>query len=669
MLKPNTRSVMGRSGLVVAGLAVTSVGWTQTSDGSLEEVRITAQRLEDTLPEQLAQSGVKVDVISDEEIQNGTFPDVATALENLAPGLFILPKNGPFDYDAISMLGSRTEDVLFLIDGVRINNRLYGSTPPLDTMSSGIVDHIEVLDGGQALFYGTQALAGAVNIVTKPFTKDTSGSATIGVDSNSGKHIDAHVGDSTDFGQFVLYGSSDRSPGYKAFPDDEYQPSSTHRHRGYDVTTLGGKYGFDFSDQLRLEASWQRTDADLDYALPYLVARDVNSRREDIATIKLDYQVAPDFGLYLKSYYHNWHTDYDTYYNDVANPGTIDVIYQDAFWGYKDRGINVLGKWDVGQGLSAYFGYDMQDYGGRDQVLVIEQHNENTQAGFAQLRYSPVSVHGLTLAAGARYNAPNVGQKDTIWNVSGRYEMPLGLYVNGEAGTNFRLPSAEELYANDPEDELGNANLKPENSRSFDLSFGQKVRVAGDQAIHWEVTGFARDIDNLIDCDGYDAATDQCVFINVPGTVRTRGAMLEADTTLGSQLSANINYTYTRSLADGEQLDNIPTGLVKAGLDYHSVGNRFGATILLNYVGNVQRSLAGTEYAYGKYATLDISARIKLDRKEHQQINLSLQNVFNRQYGEPSRGWVDTVVPYTTPYIYTNLGLPRTFTASYTYKF
>ncbi len=44
--------------------------------------------------------------------------------------------------------------MLWLVDGVRINNRLYGGTTPLDTIPASMVERIEVLYGGQALFYG-----------------------------------------------------------------------------------------------------------------------------------------------------------------------------------------------------------------------------------------------------------------------------------------------------------------------------------------------------------------------------------------------------------------------------------------------------------------------------------------------------------------------------------
>ena len=91
----------------------------------IEQVRVTAKRVEETLPESLARYGTRLDTISRTQVVDGGYVDVAGTLKTLAPGLYIQPKNGPFDYADISLLGSRSEDVLWLVDGVRINN------PPL----------------------------------------------------------------------------------------------------------------------------------------------------------------------------------------------------------------------------------------------------------------------------------------------------------------------------------------------------------------------------------------------------------------------------------------------------------------------------------------------------------------------------------------------------------
>jgi outer membrane cobalamin receptor len=312
----------GRKAALLAACMVFSSAVVATeAPESLEEVQISGHKVEESLPGQLAEFGARLNIISSEAIQATGFPDVAQSLQALAPGLFIQSKNGPFDYADISLVASRTPDVLWLVDGIRVNNRLYGTTPPTDTLASGTVDHLEVLEGGESLFYGTSAVAGAINILTHPFTDDLKSGASVGTDTHWGRHADGFLSDSFGPQKFVLYGSFDKSDGYRAFRPQDYQPSATARDRGYDVWTAGGKYAFDFTDELRASASYQRTNADVDFAAPFRVARDVNSRREDLASFKIDYTLNDTTGAYLKSYYHRWHTSYDTTYNDLQDPG------------------------------------------------------------------------------------------------------------------------------------------------------------------------------------------------------------------------------------------------------------------------------------------------------------------------------------------------------------
>ena len=255
------------------------------------------------------------------------------------------------------------------------------------------------------------------------------------------------------------------------------------------------------------------------------------------------------------------------------------MLYRGAFWGFKDYGVNALGKLDVAKGVEAYFGYDYQAYGGRDEVLVIDQHDEATHAVFGQLRLTPEMVPGLNLAGGFRYNAPSVGQSATVWNVSGKYQMPQGFYVRGEAGTNFRLPTAEELFANDPQDERGNPNLKPERSIGGNLSLGWRFDMGGHR-VTLEATGFARDITNLIDFDTFDSVTGQDVFGNVAGTVRVRGGQVMADAAVTDEISGNLAYSFNSAKQDGgQQLDRVPESLFKGGLDWHPANLPVGATL------------------------------------------------------------------------------------------
>ena len=662
-------------GLLLVGGYLAGSGLCQATAeaGNLDEVVVTAHRLEENLPKELAEYGNRLNTIAVEDIRAGGYADVAQGLQALAPGLYVQPKNGPFDYADISLLGSRTDDVLWLIDGVRINNRLYSGTPPNDTLPAGMVDHIEVLEGGQALFYGTTALAGAVNIVTRPFTGTTKASINVGGDTNSSGHFDGFFSDGFGRQQVVTYASYDKSQGFEAFRPQDYQPSATDRDRGHDVLTLGAKYAFNFTDQLRLSASYQHTKADLDFALPYRVARDVNSRHEDLATAKLDYTVNDNASFFIKSYYHRWHTSYDTVYNDLQNPGTVDVLYENAFWGYNDYGVNALSKFSFTKGLEYYLGYDLQIYGGRDEVLVIEPVKEHTQAVFGQIRVTPDLIPNAHLAAGFRFNAPDVGEHATIWNLSGQYDFTDSFYFKTTLGTNFRLPTAEELFANDPQDERGNPNLLPERSKSINASIGGSVS-SGESRYSWELVGFARDITNLIDYATFDDVTGQAVFGNVPGRVKARGAEIALTASFTESTSAQLNFTFNQSKQDGGvQTDRVPEQLLKAGLDYHPQLLAFGATLNVSYTGKTYVTVGGDSLEYGKYAVVDLSGRYFLDNVRKQRLSISVQNLFDREYGRPNRGCLDvpTDGPYdcSSPYIYINRGLPRTAVFRYTYDF
>ena len=116
--------------------------------------------LRENLATDLEEYGSRVEVVTAEQIQNGGFADASQALQMLVPGLTILPKNGAFDYVNASLLGGRKQDVIWLVDGVRISNRLYTTTTPLDTIPANMIERIEVIKGGQSLFYGTSAISG-----------------------------------------------------------------------------------------------------------------------------------------------------------------------------------------------------------------------------------------------------------------------------------------------------------------------------------------------------------------------------------------------------------------------------------------------------------------------------------------------------------------------------
>ena len=145
-----------------------------------------------------------------------------------------------------------------------------------------MVQRIEVLQGGQGLFFGTQAVAGVINIVTRDFTDELHGRVEGGGDSNEGWNVNGYASTSLGPNKFVVFASHDEAQGFRPFPTVDYQPSGTDRHRGYKLDSVGGKYAIEPTEGLRLSASYTHT-----VASPGRQAiRAVNDRNEEIALLR-----------------------------------------------------------------------------------------------------------------------------------------------------------------------------------------------------------------------------------------------------------------------------------------------------------------------------------------------------------------------------------------------
>lgn|SRR5688572_4493689 len=657
--------------------SVLAQGSAASSSGGVEELVVTGARLEQSLPQELADVGNRLTVVTAEQISNGGYNDVAQVLQTLVPGLYLSPKNGAFDYVDAALQGSRTNEILWLVDGVRVSNRLYNSVTPFDTLPAHMIERIEVLEGGQGLFYGTQAVSGVVNVITKGFTEEGQGEISLGTDSHDGEHINGFFRGALDANdRFVLFASTDQAEGYQPFPDEDYQPSITNRHRGYDVTTLGGKFAHDFSDALRLAVGYQRIDADLDFAAPDIYHDAFNERQEDIFTATLDLVPSDDFQFYVKSYFHQWDSYWTEYDVDLDNPGDVILIDDKAFWGFKDYGVNALAKLSAGDALDYYVGYDFQQYSGRDDVLLIAPNEEKVHAFFGQIRTTPELLDKARLALGVRRNMPSVSESETVWNASGQYDFTEQLFARATIGTSFRLPDAYELFAIDDSCCLGNPNLRPESSENYNVSVGG---LFGDNlGMSWEVIYFRRYVEDLIVDVDLNDGSGLTQAMNVDNEVRVRGAQAVLGFRPTDALSASVSYTHNDSEALNSnttsggytEIPGIPKDQLAGSLNFEPPDRLFGLTLTVNDVGEVFDVVGGVgPVARGNYTVLDVAARLYFDDTRRHKLNFRIENAFDETYTTRyDRSTVDSSDP---PIFYAarNLGMPRTLHVSYVHSF
>lgn len=612
---------------------------------TVPDVVVRGEPIDATIPSLLARYGFDVETLSRRQLLNSGVVDVAQAIELLTPGAFLATQAGPFSYANLSLQGSRNSDVLWTLDGVRINNRLYNSTSPSDTLPAAMVERVEVMKGGHGVLYGTQASAGVINVVTRPFSEALSGSVSVGIDTNDGAHLNGAISDSFGKHRFVAWASSDQSDGYEIF--DVYQPHIDQKKRGYDVLSGGLKYGYAFRDDLSLTLQYIRTQAALDY--PNANGVSVNDRDETIAMARID--LTPETGpqVLIKSYFHQWDTDYFT----RPNPS--------AYWGYKDFGLSGLARFRTSWS-EIDVGYDLQRYNGRDEVLLIDDQTEQVHAVFGQVRTSDGFSDRLRLSGGLRFNkAP--GAETIVWSASGVYDFSQALFVEASGGTSFLLPDAEKLYGVDPCCTAGNPDLKPEESLNFNLSIGG--RAGPRDGLDWRLTGYWRRVENLIATDTLGAPDGfDSIYVNIDGQTEVSGLEASLRGRLTPSLSAMAAYTYSREEAaqTGRQIAGRPRSTAKLALNWEPQSLPVGASALVKYVGDTETTVNGFGVrAFGNYAVVDLSGHWFVDGEARTtRLGLRLENALDEDYATTVTSAVVRGSAPAQRYMYRRLGMPRT---------
>lgn len=630
------------------------------TEAQLEEIIVTARSIETTLPIELSEYGNDVEFVTEAQIRNHGFVDVTQALEMLVPGMLVTTQAGAFSYVNLSMQGSRTSDVLWTVDGVRISNRLYNGTSPADTLPASMVERIEVLKGGQGLLYGTQAVAGVINVVTRSFSDAPSGSINVGSDSNGGLHASGYVRGALGDHNLVAWASKDRTDGYEIY--DVYQPSTTSRKRAYDVGSFGLKYGYDFTDNLRLAVQGIHTEATLDY--PSVRGNSVNDRNEEIIRARLDYTPSDRAQLFVKSYYHDWDTDYFT----VPNPS--------AYWGYDDFGIGAGANIESQHGLEYHVGFDFQSYEGLDEELEIAGQEEQVRALYGQIRTTEDLFDKTRLAAGLRHNEAG-GSSATVGSISGVHHFNDYLYLEGVFGTSFMLPSAYNLYRTEC-CTFGNPTLEAEESVGLNLAIGGRLDV-GDRPLSWQVTGWDRRVDNLITTAAITGDAPIVVppeydriFVNIDEEVKVTGAEFLLRGPITQALQFSVSYTYSKEVDpdSGTQLSGRPRHHSKASLSYEPPGLPFGLNLAVKHVGDTTTDVRDFgDQQFGDYYVANLGAHVYLDGEGgNHRLNLRLENAFDETYAT-SLGSALLETSDTMRFMYRRLGPPRTMHVSYNYAF
>ncbi|XAZ82141.1 TonB-dependent receptor (plasmid) [Fibrella sp. ES10-3-2-2] len=357
-------------------------------------------------------------------------------------GLAIVTDHG----QGIQVQGFGPDYTLILVDGEPLVGRTAG-TLDLTRLAVGNIRQIEIVKGPSSSLYGSEALAGVINIITDGATAAWGGSASARYGANRTSDFSADV--SRTFGRLRVYAFGNRyaSAGY-TLPNAQGQTESGNPTVAPFVNYTGsGRLSYGFSPRLTLSVSGRYFSERQDNAFTVSQKQAVSG----LGTVR-DYSLNPVLTHRLtdglKLTYRYYRTGYSTQ-TDLRYTAT-DKSYDATFFRQRfDRPEVVIERiLDPKNILTAGAGLIWESV---EATRYTDRRQFQTRYGFAQYEWMPgrgTATNRLTVIAGGRYDSHSQYASQFSPKLSGRYELTPLLALRGSVGVGFKAPDFRQLYLN-----------------------------------------------------------------------------------------------------------------------------------------------------------------------------------------------------------------------------
>lgn len=375
--------------------------------------------------------------------------------------------------------GLPTTGLLVLIDGHPQYMGLMGH-PIADAYQTMMAERVEVLRGPASVLYGSNAMGGVINIVTRKMQEDGV-NTSINIGAGSYGTLQTEATNRIRKGRFssTVTASYNRTDGHRA-------DMSFEQYGGY------AKLGYDFTDNWKLwgDVNITRFNA----TNPGSVSRPYidNDQRitRGMTSFALENHYEKTSGAL--SFFYNWG---DHWINDGYQPGGKPLDYR---FNSNDQmlGVSWYQSLQLFKGNRVTVGADYFHFGGEAWNKFSDGHREtsadkslNEVAGYVDFRQDIVTW--LTLNAGARVDHHSQTGTEFIPQVGLAFHLPKDAEIKAMASKGFRNPTIREMYMFPPQ----NPDLKPEKLWNYELSFSQRLM---ENRLSYGVNVFYINGENLI---------------------------------------------------------------------------------------------------------------------------------------------------------------------------
>ncbi|MGM4923708.1 TonB-dependent receptor plug domain-containing protein [Tardiphaga sp. 804_B3_N1_9] len=619
-----------------------SAAHAQSSAEQLSEIVVTADRA----PEQLNRTGSSISVVSGETIATSNPGSLVDALRTV-PGLDISENGGPGGTANVRLRGGNTGQTLVMIDGIRVNDPTAASGDfEFAMFTPSAMERIEVLKGPQSALYGSDAMGGVINIITKK----GSGPAQVNVRTEAGSY-------GTVMTQGSLTGTN--GPWSYAFTGGGQHSNGFSRY-GYRIPALEARFpnlendsfdrvggsariGYDAGEGIRLESGIVHSFTRAAYDAASGTYPDTGSSTDRLLQTVYGRVGIDSFGGVLTHNITVSNTHTERSFNELSYPlsmrpppgATARIL---DYWG-NSLGAEYQATLKLGAFGSLIYGAKTQSETAQTFTTGILPTPTAMTSTLAK-RQDTNSVFALwSVPIGERLNITLGGRVDDVvdvarfetWRATAAYNITeTGTKFHASAGTGAKAPTLFQLYSQ----ANGTPSLSPETNFGYDAGIDQSL-FNGRVVV--SVTGFATDYSNLINFVSFTpsacAADQKTGCYNNVARAETSGLEVGANVdVIPGLMKFNAAYTYlhAQDLGNDTVLARRPKNFARFALTITptdkwmieprvtTVSKRFSSA---NQVGQVDA-----------YTRIDLYTEYKIDA--NWKVFARGENILNEHYQE-----------------------------------
>lgn len=574
-------------------------------EAKLEEIVVTATKT----PHTLEDVPVETTLITKEEIENSDAKNVSEILRYV-PGFYIQGENVPGSSAWLSRMRGFDFDRgygLVLINGERVLGGAMGEYGiSLNQIPMEMIERIEIVKGPASVLYGSDAMAGVVNIITKPIPEKPAFTVSGGYGSYDTSLANIAYGQKINKFGFLISAQRETSERgrYGASEDD---------FKGEYVLT---KLSYDISDKALLSLGINYDN------LKWKYQNDEKLRFSPSFEISL-----PDTSvLKVKGYWYR--LDMDSF-----SPGYTrrfgDITYTQTEVQYTKP----LGKSQIITAGGEYLLRDINaSFADKSETLwSLYLQDELTLKPFSVVIGGRLDDHSLY---GAEFNP----KTSFMWEVTDNTRLRASI------GRAFKSPTIRQLYVSFKH---GNWWNKPNEDMNPEVSWGYSAGIEHIflKQLSVNVSLFRNDVKDIIvavDTSEKIDGTPVRTWKNVRKAF-TQGVELGIKAAVLDNLILNLGYTYldTENEDTKKELPYNPHHTASIGMDYEIKPWKASVHWRTNYISEVYTDEANTK----KIKDYSISnLKIIKDITKNISVSMDVDNIFESDYGEPDKEWLGRVI-------------------------